>query len=129
MAQQLRRMKSTVHLTGKPSSKTKQKMIDLLAPSRREVVATVSRPSSRQSSKANSRSSSYSDLTALEAGGANDTGSVVASDYQGELRDEENTEAASEDGDEWSVHHGGRKSKEVLSRMQLMWVDRFIHAR
>ncbi|CAM9785957.1 unnamed protein product [Scytosiphon promiscuus] len=38
---QLRRVKSTVHLTGKPSEQTKQRLIDLLAPSKSEVVATA----------------------------------------------------------------------------------------
>ncbi|CAM9422421.1 unnamed protein product, partial [Laminaria digitata] len=64
---QLRRVKSTVYLTGDPSAKTKKRIIDLLAPSRAEVVAKTS-----SSSKPASRASSCSDLTMLEDGALGD---------------------------------------------------------
>eukprot|EP00904_Undaria_pinnatifida_P005572 jgi/Undpi1/2144/HiC_scaffold_12.g05530.m1 len=96
---QLHRVKSTVYLTGKPSAKTKKRIIDLLAPSRAEVVA---KPASC-SSKPNSRASSFSDLTMLEDGALGDrTASFL--DYRGTFRDDDNTEGATDDGqDEASI--------------------------
>eukprot|EP00752_Nemacystus_decipiens_P012610 g11167.t2 len=89
---QLRRVKSTVHLTGNPSVKTKQRMIDLLAPSRGEVIATTAIASQ-------SRSSSYADLAALGYGGGGGGDGVLnggeAPMYRGELREEDE-----DDGDD-----------------------------
>lgn len=113
-ALQLRRVKSTVHLTGKPSAKTKQRMIDLLAPSKGEVIATTAIAS-------NSRSSSYADLSALGNGGGGGGGESIlngwdAPSYRGELREEDEegsggpaTEPATDDGYGWddSVFGGG----------------------
>lgn len=73
-------------------------MIDLLAPSKTEVVTTAT-----SSSRPGSRSSSFSDLTALEAGGI-DTSS--ARPYRGELRDDSDTELSTEYGDEQSAFGG-----------------------
>ncbi|CAM9160730.1 unnamed protein product [Ascophyllum nodosum] len=72
---QLRQVKSTVHLTGKPSTETKARIMQLLSPSRAEVIFTAPGASTRPSS----RSSSLSDLTALEAGSVNESsiGEVV----------------------------------------------------
>lgn len=90
-------MKSTVYLTGKPSAKTKKRIIDLLAPSRAEVVAKTS-----TSHKPSSRASSCSDLTMLEDGALADTASFL--DYRGTFRDDENkTERATDDGQDESV--------------------------
>lgn len=83
---QLRRVKSTVHLTGRPSDKTKQRLIDLLAPSKSEVVTTTG-------SAGPSRVSSYTDLTALEAGGGG--GLPQEFSFRGVLREED----CEEDGD------------------------------
>ncbi|CBJ27980.1 putative respiratory burst oxidase protein [Ectocarpus siliculosus] len=47
---QLRRVKSTVYLTGKPTNKTKKRMVDLLAPSRSDVVAANAGTSTSRSS-------------------------------------------------------------------------------
>ena len=106
---QLRRVKSTVHLTGKPSAKTKQRMVDLLAPSKGEVIATTAIASQ-------SRSSSYTDLASLANGGDGGGGgggdSVLnggeAPSYRGELREEEEDNArGGNDGWEDSVFGGG----------------------
>lgn len=109
-------MKSTVYLTGHPSAKTKRRMIDLLAPSRGDVVATTtcssSRPGSRQSSRPNSRSSSYSDLTVLEEGALGETGSIR--EYRGALRDDEGTERATDDGENDSILGGSALGGSVL---------------
>ncbi|CAM9360989.1 unnamed protein product, partial [Laminaria digitata] len=92
---QLHRVKSTVYLTGKPSAKTKKRIIDLLAPSRAEVVAKTGSCSSKPAS---SRASSFSDLTMLEEGALTETASFV--DYRGTFRDdwENKTERATDDG-------------------------------
>lgn len=88
-------MKSTVYLTGKPSAKTKRRIIDLLAPSRAEVVAKTASCSSKPAS---SRGSSFSDLTMLEDGALTETASFM--DYRGTFRDDEEnkTERATDDG-------------------------------
>lgn len=92
-------MKSTVYLTGKPSAKTKKRIIDLLAPSRAEVVAkTAHCPPNKPASRA----SSCSDLTMLEDGALADTASFL--DYRGTFRDDDNkTERATDDGQDESV--------------------------
>ena len=85
---QLRRVKSTVYLTGKPSDKTKKRMIDLLAPSKGDVVVATTAGSTLG---LNSRASSYrSDLGAMEDGGG---GSVLSQanieDYRGVLKEDD----------------------------------------
>ena len=94
-------MKSTVYLTGKPTAKTKRRIVDLLAPSRAEVVAkTAYCPSTKTASRA----SSYSDLTALEDGALADTASFL--DYRGTFRDDEESKterATDEDGQDESI--------------------------
>ena len=83
---QLRRVKSTVYLTGQPSAKTKKRIIDLLAPSRAEVVPKTT----SSSSKPTSRASSCSDLTMLEDGALGDRdGGASFLDFRGTFRDDE----------------------------------------
>ncbi|CAN0426842.1 unnamed protein product [Pylaiella littoralis] len=87
---QLRLVKSTVHLTGSPSEKTKQRMIDLLAPSKKEVFTTTA-------VSACPRPSPYVDLASLEAGGGGGVGGGSAAadgngrpySYRGELREDD----------------------------------------
>lgn len=105
-------MKSTVHLTGEQSATTKQRMIDLLAPSKAEVVITTA-------AGPHSRSSSYTDLAALGngygggGGGAHGSSSDFgAFSYRGEFRADDpdscsRTERATEDGLDGSVVSGG----------------------
>lgn len=107
LAIQLRRVKSTVHLTGKPSEKTKARMVDLLAPSREEVVNTFARVSCRE----NSRSSSYSDLTALEAGKL----SFSPVEFRGELKGEGGAECVPTHGEADSNIEGSDIKRSVLS--------------
>lgn len=100
---QLRRVKSTVHLTGKPSLKTKQRMVDLLAPSKGEVIATTAIAS-------HSRSSSYADLSVLGNRGAGGGGDSILSggqapSYRGELRE----------GDEYGGGGEGERGTEERS--------------
>ena len=106
---QLRRVKSTVYLTGKPSEKTKRRMVDLLAPSKGDVVATTTGTGALGPT---SRSSSYrSDLNALEDGGGGGLTAVASQasieGYRGVLKDDDDdggnessgqTERATEDG-------------------------------
>ena len=71
-------MKSSVHLTGSPSAETKQRLVDLLAPSK-------SAASSRLCSGSRTAVPSFSDLYALEA---NDHRAASVRHYTGALRDE-----------------------------------------
>eukprot|EP00904_Undaria_pinnatifida_P005538 jgi/Undpi1/2113/HiC_scaffold_12.g05499.m1 len=64
---QLRRIRSTVHLTGNPNPKTKQRMIDLMAPYGTDIITTTCREAAAAASYS-SRPPSFSDLTALENG-------------------------------------------------------------
>eukprot|EP00903_Cladosiphon_okamuranus_P005784 g5731.t1 len=87
---QLRRVKSTVHLTGTQSAQTKQLMIDLLAPSKGEVVATTAVASQSQPP-------SSADLATL--GGRSDIFTEgERSSYRGELKEEHD-----EDRREWTA--------------------------
>lgn len=91
---QLRLVRSTVHLTGNPSTETKQRLIDLLAPSRYEVVATTAAaPCTCSSSRTTAPLSS--DISSLEA---TNRRAVNLKDYPGALRDEDD--------------HNGEKQKE-----------------
>ena len=85
LLRQVRRVRSTVHLTGKPSGKTKQRIIDLLAPARSEVVATTTAATATNSCSSSPVPSSSFDADALEAC----TRRAVASlrDFPGALRD------------------------------------------
>lgn len=84
---QLRRVKSTVHLTGKPSAQTKELVVDLLAPSKAPAVATTAVASE-------SRHSSCTDLaTAAGRGGDGGGGGDIyhggrAPCYRGELKED-----------------------------------------
>lgn len=99
---QLRRVKSTVHLTGKYSAKTRKRMIDLLAPSRREVVTTTS-CLEQHNSRPTSRSSSLSNVThMLEEGDAPAAGpaSFRVGEYRGVYKEDGLIEDGVDDDEE-----------------------------
>eukprot|EP00752_Nemacystus_decipiens_P012611 g11168.t1 len=108
---QLRRVKSTVYLTGNPSERTKRRMVDLLAPSKGDVVATTTAVASLGS---NSRTSSYrSVLDALEDGGSGGSGLTAAPSqtsiegYRGVLKDDDDGGNESSGRTERATEYGG----------------------
>ena len=98
-------MKSTVHLTGNPSPKTKQRIIDLVAPYSTDIVTT----SCREASRPSSRSSSFSDLTALEAGDIDPAPQLR--EYRGALKGERDADRASASAG--SVDGGSRAGSDL----------------
>lgn len=106
-SRQIRLVKSTVHLTGSPSSDTKQRLVELLAPSKSEVVATTTAASCHSRSGSYTSMPSISDLPMLEMA---EHRTVSLQDYLGALRDESdnNGEGKKEERDsEFSEWWGG----------------------
>ena len=69
-------MKSTIHLTGSPNAQTKQLVVNLLAPSKEEIIATTA-------SASHSRASSSAGRAALGKGGG--TGGGTGGDGMGDV--------------------------------------------
>ena len=80
----MRLVRSTIHLTGKPSNDTKQMIIDLLAPARSQVVASTAAATAITSSAPSSTQPSNSDPAALEEGG--NYSAATLRDFPGVLR-------------------------------------------
>lgn len=105
---QLRRVKSTIYLTGKPTNKTKKRMVDLLAPSRSDVVAATAGTSTSRSSSL--RGDPACALEDGRGGGGGGGGPEISNlnadldDYLGVLKDDfegsGRRERASSDGDD-----------------------------
>ncbi|CAM9880830.1 unnamed protein product [Ectocarpus fasciculatus] len=64
---QLRRVKSTVYLTGNQTDKTRRRMVDLLAPARCEVVAATANTSTSSARPSSYRSDSTAVVDTLES--------------------------------------------------------------
>ncbi|CAM9969245.1 unnamed protein product [Ectocarpus sp. 4 AP-2014] len=107
---QLRRVKSTVYLTGKPTNKTKKRMVDLLAPSRSDVVAATAGTSTSRSSSLRGDPACVLEDGRGGGGGGGGGGPEVSNlnadldDYLGVLKDDfegsGRTERGSLDGDD-----------------------------
>ncbi|CAB1097723.1 unnamed protein product [Ectocarpus sp. CCAP 1310/34] len=103
---QLRRVKSTVFLTGKPTNKTKKRMVDLLAPSRGDVVAATAGTSTSRSSSLRGDPACALEDGRGGGGGGPECSNLNADldDYLGVLKDDfegsGRTERGSLDGDD-----------------------------
>ena len=83
----MRLVRSTIYLTGKPSNDTKQRIIDLLAPARSQVVASTAAATAITSSAPSSTQPSNSDPAALEEGG--NYSAATLRDFPGVLKDDD----------------------------------------
>lgn len=89
---QLRRVKSTVYLTGNQTDKTRRRMVDLLAPARCEVVAATANTSTSSARPSSYRSDSTAAVDTLESTDALgkpelSTGQASMDEYLGLLKD------------------------------------------
>ncbi|CAM9294444.1 unnamed protein product [Ectocarpus sp. 6 AP-2014] len=135
---QLRQVKSTVYLTGKQSDKTRRRMVDLLAPARREVVATTANTSTFSSRPSSYRSDSTAVVDALESAhvlGRPDlpTGQASMDEYLGLLKDDPESSSAfapesgpdndSEDFLDYSKTESRLDNDQRICKMDLMEAD------
>ncbi|CBJ27981.1 putative respiratory burst oxidase homolog protein [Ectocarpus siliculosus] len=135
---QLRQVKSTVYLTGKQSDKTRRRMVDLLAPARREVVATTANTSTFSSRPSSYRSDSTAVVDALESAhvlGRPElpTGQASMDEYLGLLKEDPESSSAfapesgpdndSEDFLDYSKTESRLDNDQRICKMDLMEAD------